>query len=139
MSTAWKSGVVSELKFEYARSRGAGGQHVNKTESAAILRFHVASSQYLSEIQKERALRKLSNKINSEGELILREEGARERLRNKDVLIKKFLELLEKAFFVPPTRKKTRPTRSSQRERLLVKKAHGEKKQLRSKVKKDDY
>lgn len=138
MSKAWKSGVILELQFDYARSSGPGGQHVNKTETAVLVRFDVAASQYLTDIQKQAIFERLSNKVTKEGHLILRSEESRDRLRNKDEAIKRFLELLEKAFFVPKARKKTAPTRSSQRKRLLSKKVHGQKKQLRGKVSKGD-
>lgn len=138
MSKAWKSGVISELKFEYSRSSGPGGQHVNKTETAVIARFPVSASRALSELQKKAIFEKLSNRITKEGDLIVRSEESRDRLRNKDEVIKRFLELLEKAFFVPKPRKKTKPTRSSERKRLLSKKVHGQKKQLRGRVQKGD-
>ena len=36
---------LRELRFQYARSSGPGGQNVNKVESKAILRWDVATGQ----------------------------------------------------------------------------------------------
>lgn len=138
LSTSWKSGVLTEVSFEFTRSRGAGGQHVNRTESAVILRFPLLQSKVLTALQIERASQKLSSRLTNEGELILREEGSRDRRTNQQVLIKRFLEILEKSFYVPPTRRKTKPTKASQKKRVAEKKIHGEKKSLRGRVRREE-
>lgn len=43
-----------ELDESFARSGGAGGQHVNTTDSAVMLRFDVANSPSLPEAVKTR-------------------------------------------------------------------------------------
>jgi ribosome-associated protein len=133
--SAWKTWAVHEVTFEYTRSRGAGGQHVNRTETAVVLRFSVPQSQAFSEEEKQRLMSKL--RLTNENELLIREESQRDRLMNRNLVIKKFLAVIEKALHVDKPRKKTKPTKSSQRKRVDGKRFNSEKKKLRGKVAND--
>lgn len=124
----------SELSFQVARSGGPGGQNVNKTNSAVIVRFHVESSSVFSENQKARLLSKLSSKLTQSGELLIRSEEFRDQDRNKSACIEKLYQMLTAALFVPKKRIKTKPTKSSQRKRVEGKKKEGEIKALRKKI-----
>lgn len=132
MSYDWKKTILQECRFEYTRSRGAGGQHVNRTDSAAILRFCLYDSYSLSDDQKLLIGTKLQNKLTNEGEILLREESSREREMNRKLVMKRFLELIEKSLHVPKIRKKTKPTYSSKQKRLSSKKMHSDKKKGRT-------
>lgn len=123
-----------EMEFSYARSRGPGGQNVNRTNSAAILRWNLWSSQAVSDELKERLAQKLHGKLTTEGDLIIRSEIHRDQDQNRSECIKKLHETLHKALFVPKKRVATKPTRSSQRKRLESKKKDSEIKALRKKV-----
>lgn len=123
-----------EMEFSYARSRGPGGQNVNRTNSAAILRWNLWASQSLSDELKERLAQKLHGKLTTEGDLIIRSEVHRDQDQNRSDCIKKLHETLKKALFVPKRRVATKPTRSSQRKRLESKKKDSEIKALRKKV-----
>ena len=61
----------SELKFDFFRSSGAGGQHVNKVETGVRLRYNVTHSIYLPEYIKKRLMLIHSGKINREGDLLI--------------------------------------------------------------------
>ncbi|WP_413612215.1 alternative ribosome rescue aminoacyl-tRNA hydrolase ArfB [Bdellovibrio sp. HCB-110] len=124
----------SELDFTYARSRGPGGQNVNRTNSAAILRWNLWQSQTLNQDLKERLAIKLQTKLTAEGDLIIRSEVHRDQDQNRSECIRKLHEMLNKALFVPKKRVATKPTRSSQRKRVDTKKRHAEIKSLRQKV-----
>lgn len=124
----------SEMEFTYARSRGPGGQNVNRTNSAAILRWNLWASQSLSAELKERLAHKLHGKLTEEGDLVIRSEIHRDQDQNRSECIKKLHELLKKSLFVPKKRVATKPTRSSQKKRLETKKKHAETKSLRQKV-----
>ena len=125
--------LLTELLFKAIRSGGPGGQHANKVSSKVELSFHIASSNGLTERQKKRALLKLENKLCKEGLLILQCDETRSQHKNKELVINKFLILLEKAVVIPKARKKSRPTRSSIEKRLKSKKIASLKKVNRGK------
>tara|TARA_R110002153_G_scaffold11391_1_gene44242 strand:+ start:3125 stop:3526 length:402 start_codon:yes stop_codon:yes gene_type:complete len=125
--------ILTELQFKAIRSSGPGGQHANKVSSKVELSFHIDSSAGLTERQKKRALLKLGNKISKEGNLILQCDESRSQHKNKELVTKRFLKLLEKSLMVPKARKKSRPTRSSIEKRLKSKKLASLKKTNRGK------
>jgi ribosome-associated protein len=124
----------NELEFSSVRSRGPGGQNVNKTNSAVILRWNLLNSQSISMEVREKLLAKLGPKLTVEGDLLVRSEVHRDQIQNRGDCIRKLHEILEKALFVPKKRVATKPTFSSKRKRLAGKKTHSEKKVLRQKV-----
>src|SRR5258708_39478139 len=67
---------VTELEWRFSRASGPGGQHVNKTSSAAELVFDLAASPSLPEPYKQRALDRLAGRLN-DGGLSVRAEGRR--------------------------------------------------------------
>ncbi len=124
--------ILFEIELEYTRSRGPGGQHVNKTNSACLLRWNVPATVCFGEEDKMILLSKL--RTTSDGDLILRSDEHRDQESNRKKVLEKLDELIERAFFVPKKRKATKPTRSSQRKRREEKKIRGEIKAGRGKV-----
>lgn len=127
--------LLSEIELEYVRSRGPGGQNVNKTNSAALLRWNVIDSQILTVEQQQIIASKLANVLTSDGDVILRSDEFRDQAMNRKRCLEKLESLLEKAFFVPKARKKTKPTYSSKIRRQAEKKRRGEVKSGRGKIK----
>ncbi len=123
----------AELKFKAVRSSGKGGQHVNKVSSKIELYFKVKKSLQFNEEQKEMILEKLSNRINADGILILESQETRSQLRNKEIAIEKFDELISKALQKRKKRIKSKPSAAVVARRLEGKKMISEKKHLRSK------
>lgn len=119
------------MNFKAVRSGGAGGQHVNKVSSKVELSFDIPSSKGLSEAQKERLLLKLSSRLTKEGTLLLQGDQARSQHKNKELVVKRFYELLKKALEVPKKRNPTKPTKSSVERRLQSKKKASTKKEGR--------
>ncbi len=113
------------------RSSGAGGQHVNKVSSKVELSFNVPDSNGLSDKEKQRILLKLQSRLTNDGVFILQCDEARSQHRNKDLVVKRFFDLLKKALVVPKKRKPTKPTKSSKEKRLKSKKKIAEKKMSR--------
>ncbi|WP_108422395.1 alternative ribosome rescue aminoacyl-tRNA hydrolase ArfB [Flagellimonas amoyensis] len=126
-----KQQVHSELAFKAVRSGGAGGQHVNKVSSKVELTFNIPTSEGLSDAEKERLLLKLSSRLTNEGTLLLQCDEARSQHKNKELVVKRFYEVLKKALEVPKKRKATKPTKSSVEKRLQSKKKASEKKEGR--------
>jgi len=121
----------SEFYFKTSRSGGKGGQNVNKVETKVELNFDVTGSGLLSEIQKEKILTKFKNRIDKNDVLKITAQTERSQYMNKLKAIKKFYELLEKAFKVEKIRKKIKLSRSDKEKRLTAKKTISEKKNLR--------
>lgn len=119
---------MKELDFQTARSSGPGGQHVNKVESKVQLYFDVQNSTVLSEEEKEKLSQKFKNKIDLEGKLQLQSQEKRSQIQNKELVVKKFYDLLRKAFEKRKIRKATKPTKAAVEKRIKEKKARSEKK-----------
>ena len=122
-----------EFEFITSRSSGAGGQHVNKTETKVELRFNVDSSELLTDEEKLLIKQKLVHKINKDEILQIVTQKERSQVRNKKICIDKFYELVEKALKKPKKRKKTKPSFISILKRLERKKQHSQKKERRKK------
>ncbi len=119
-----------ELQFAFIRASGPGGQNVNKVATAAQLRFDVNRSSLPDEV-KERLQRIAGNKITSDGELLIEAKKFRTQEQNREDAIRRFSELMQRAFHKPRARKKTQPTQASQEKRLKQKKVRGNVKRLR--------
>ena len=123
--------LETEFIFAASRSGGPGGQNVNKVSSKVELRFNLFLTTYFSVAEKELIFKKLKNKINNEGELILVSQSERSQLLNKVIVTEKFYDLVSKALTLPKKRRSTRPTLSSKIRRLEKKKNRGSIKKLR--------
>jgi ribosome-associated protein len=128
-----KDKIISELSFKAVRSSGAGGQNVNKVSSKVVLTFDLNNSQSLSEEEKERSQKKLKSKLTLDGILILNCDEDRSQLKNKEIVIKRFLELIEKSLVIPKERKATKIPKSVIEKRLKDKSTNSEIKQNRKK------
>lgn len=118
--------IAFEIKFQTQRSRGPGGQNVNKTNSSVQLRWSFMDSLVLTDEQKNIIQRKLASHINVDGVLHLRSDVHRDMESNKKEVLTKLGKILAGAFFKPKLRRATKPTRSSQRKRLESKKRHSD-------------
>jgi ribosome-associated protein len=120
-----------EFAYSTSRSGGPGGQNVNKVSTKVELRLNLLLSTKFSESEKELICRKLKNKINKEGEIILVSQSERTQLMNKLVVTEKFYDLVSKAITLQKSRRSTKPTLSSKLRRLEGKRNRGNIKKLR--------
>ncbi|WP_043605566.1 alternative ribosome rescue aminoacyl-tRNA hydrolase ArfB [Novosphingobium sp. Rr 2-17] len=123
-----------ELVESYTRASGPGGQHVNTTDSAVMLRFDVANSPNLPEPVKLRLAKIAGSRITRDGILVLRSEGTRSQLTNRQEVRERLFEMIREAMIVPKTRRKTKPTKGSQIRRVEGKVRRSVIKQGRGKV-----
>ncbi|WP_245590575.1 alternative ribosome rescue aminoacyl-tRNA hydrolase ArfB [Adhaeribacter aquaticus] len=128
-----------EFEFRTSRSGGPGGQNVNKVSSKVELRFHVANSEILNPEEKILVQEKLANYITGEGYLQIICQTERSQLGNKENCIKKFYELLKKAFARQKVRKPTKPSKAARQERLSGKKMQADKKAARGKIRPNEF
>ena len=131
--------VQSEIKFQTTRSGGKGGQNVNKVETAVIAYFNIEGSQLLDEKQKEILKHKLSNRINSEGELWVKSQTFRTQLENKEEAARKINELITSAHKNKKSRIATKIPKQVKQKRLDSKKRNAEIKSGRRKLGRGEY
>lgn len=131
--------IRDEIRYIASRSSGSGGQHVNKVSSRVSLLFHVNDSQYLTVVEKEVILKKLSNLISKEGVLQLSCDSSRSQHRNKTIVTERFFQLLNAALEEQKPRKETTLPASIKHKRRLNKAAKSVQKEFRRKVNPANY
>ena len=122
----------SELRFSFSASGGPGGQHANRSNTRVELRFDVASSTAFGPGQRARVIERLGDEVR----VVVDDE--RSQTRNRALAEERLVGRLKSALYVEPPRRKTRPTRGSQRRRVDAKKRRGQTKQMRRKPGRDD-
>jgi ribosome-associated protein len=120
-----------DLHWQFARSSGPGGQHVNRTSSKAVLRFQAATCPGLPELVRQRLLARERSRLTAEGELVIASQRHREQGRNVADCRAKLSAIIERALAPPKTRRPTRMPRAARAARLDAKKRRGATKRLR--------
>jgi ribosome-associated protein len=114
--------LISELNYKAVRSSGAGGQNVNKVSSKVVLSFDLNNSQALTVEERVLLEKNLSTRLTTDLILILNCDEDRSQLRNKELVTKRFLELVKKGLIVQKARRETKVPKSAIRKRIKNKK-----------------
>ena len=120
-----------EIRLNFVRASGPGGQNVNKVSTAVELRFNAAGSPAFSDETRERLMKLAGRRLTREGEIVLFADRFRTQERNRQDAIDRLVELIRRAAHRPAIRKATKPTLASKKQRLDAKKQRGKIKAMR--------
>lgn len=115
------------------RSSGSGGQHINKVSSKVELQFDILNSTKLNEDQKKVLLQTLKTRLTVKNKLVLQCDESRSQHRNKQLVIKRFYEIIEQGLIVPKKRIATKTPKAVIKKREEAKKKLSKKKDARKK------
>ncbi|UIR55142.1 aminoacyl-tRNA hydrolase [Sphingobacterium sp. SRCM116780] len=124
--------LLKELTFKFARSGGAGGQHVNKVSSKVLLQWSVLASATFDDDEKNLIIEHLNNRINKDMIFQLECDTDRSQLKNKEIAIERFLQIIKTTLTPVKPRKKTKVPYSKVLDRLDRKAKLADKKANRS-------
>lgn len=129
-----------ELQFDFVHSGGPGGQKVNKTASAVVMKFDIRNSPSLPEEVRKRLEEICGNRVNRKGILVIHSRQHRSQIKNRESAVNMLIKLIRKASEIPVKRKLTKPSATSEKDRLEEKKRRGFLKKNRNyKPSKEDY
>ena len=126
----------NEIEWQFVRSSGAGGQHINKVSTAAQLSFDIASFS-LPEFYQQKLLEKADHRITKSGKVIIKCQQSRSQDFNRQTALEQFIELVRSVGIVQKARIPTKATKGSQKRRIETKKQRGATKAMRQN--KSDY
>jgi len=120
----------NEIEWQFIRSSGAGGQHINKVSTAAQIIFDINASS-LPDFYKQKLLKKADHRITKSGKVIIKCQQSRSQDFNRQTALAQFIELIASVAIIQKRRIATKPTKGSQRRRVDTKKQKGATKALR--------
>ncbi len=120
------------LAWQFARSAGPGGQHVNRTSSKAVVRFSVRNSSHLPAEVRARLEEQQRSRLTAEGDLLIASQRFRDQPRNVADCLAKLSAIIERAAVRPTVRRKTKIPRAAVARRLATKRHRSETKRGRS-------
>ncbi|MDA3962954.1 MAG: alternative ribosome rescue aminoacyl-tRNA hydrolase ArfB [Planctomycetota bacterium] len=123
--------ATRDLRYEQSLSGGAGGQHVNKTNSRVLLRVHLRALRGLDYAAQQRLRDLLGSRLVAGDDILLRCDETRSASRNRELVLERLQQVVAKAKIAPRKRRATRPTRGSVERRLEGKRQHAQKKTRR--------
>jgi ribosome-associated protein len=123
-----------QIRFDFVKASGPGGQHVNKTSTAVQLRFDVKNCDNFSDDIIKRVIRLAGKRMTTEGELVIFARSFRSQEKNRADAIERLVQLIKKAAQPVKVRRKTKPSQASKIKRIENKKHRGKLKNLRRSI-----
>jgi len=120
----------SEMTWRFSRSSGAGGQHVNTTDTRVELTWSLSGTTALTDDQKALVAQRLRSRL-VDGSITVVSSRYRSQHRNREAARVRLEELVSHAMVPPKPRRPTRRTRASVERRLDAKKRRGDVKKSR--------
>jgi ribosome-associated protein len=127
-----------EIREEFVRSSGPGGQNVNKVATAVVLRFDAAGSPSLPDDVRARLVRLAGRRLTEDGVLVIHARRYRTQGRNRQDARERLVALIRKAAHRPKERRRTKPSRASRERRLDTKRQRSTTKRHRRSVSTSD-
>jgi len=121
----------SEIRYDFIRSSGPGGQNVNKVATSVQLRFDVRNTPSLGQDVKARLIKLAGNRVTEDGILIIEAKRYRTQEQNRFDALERLAGLIRKALPAPRLRRPTRPTVTARAARLSDKRKRGATKRIR--------
>jgi ribosome-associated protein len=115
-----------ELEWRFSPSGGPGGQHANRSNTRAEVRFDVAESPSLGPYQRQRLLAKLGPVVR----VVADEE--RSQARNRALATERLAARLEAALRIERPRRPTKPSAAAKARRVDAKRKRSSTKQQRA-------
>jgi len=131
-----KNGITipeNELEITASRSGGAGGQHVNKTDTKITVRWNIKNSSALSDEQKQLITENLQSRMTLDGDLIVHNSESRSQQQNKKNALNNLAAIVRNALHVRKKRIATKISKALKEARLKSKAHRSAIKQMRSK------
>ena len=125
---------AAALEWQFVRSSGPGGQHVNRTSSKAVLRFDAAHSPHLPDDVRSRLIQREKARLTRDGALVITSQRHRDQPRNVADCLAKLSEIVARSLVAPKKRRPTKTPRSVVKKRLEGKRHRSETKRLRGRI-----
>jgi ribosome-associated protein len=132
-----RAGLVipaDELHEKASRSRGPGGQNVQKTSTRVSLRWCLATSRALGAAERARLEARLAHRLTARGELLVHAEDTRSQARNRALARERLAALVRAALVERRRRRPTQPSGGARARRLEAKRARSATKRTRGSV-----
>jgi ribosome-associated protein len=113
--------IDAGLRYTFSRSRGPGGQNVNKVNTKVTAHLPLSELRVLDEHDKILLRKNLASRINAAGEIVMWVQKERSQMRNRETVRWKMKSLVLEALTERKKRRPTKPSKGARTARLETK------------------